>query len=61
VLTEFSEECDDAERPQCITLRENNDVERDLLGVYIACLLALIIIFRTIALFVLVDKSKTVY
>jgi len=53
VLTEFTNECDDAERPQCIQLRENNDVESDLLGVYIGCLIALIVIFRTIALFVL--------
>jgi len=60
-LTLLTAECDDAERPQCIQLRENNDVESDLLGVYIGCLIALIVIFRTIALFVLVDKSKSVY
>lgn len=60
-LIEFTDECTDDEREACIDLREVNDVERDLVWLYVLVLVLLIVVFRIAALQVLVWRSKTVY
>mmetsp|Transcript_14598 Transcript_14598/g.55151 ORF Transcript_14598/g.55151 Transcript_14598/m.55151 type:complete len:132 (-) Transcript_14598:137-532(-) len=61
VLIEFDEECTEAEAQTCADLRSDNDVDRDLWWLYIVLLIVLILVLRTAAMFVLVNKSKTVY